>query len=94
MSELLDIAERILDSANGVEQVEVYLARGVDTDVQAYQGEIEELSSATSSGIGVRVLLDGASGAQVGTAWAGSLEESAIEDVWPDPTVWSPRSWS
>ncbi len=81
MSELLDIAERILDSAKGAEQVEVYLARGVDTDVQAYQGEIEELSSASSSGIGVRVLRDGVSGAQVGTAWAGSLDESAIEDV-------------
>jgi PmbA protein len=81
MSELLDLAERILDSAKGAEEIELYLSRGVDTDVQAYQGEIEELSSASSSGIGIRVLRDGTAGAQVGTAWAGSLEESAIADA-------------
>lgn len=81
MSELLALAEKILESAKGAEEIEIYLARGVDTDVQAYQGEIEELSSAMSSGIGIRVLRDGAAGAQVGTAWAGSLEESAIADA-------------
>jgi PmbA protein len=81
MSELLALAEQILESAKGAEEIELYLSRGVDTDVQAYQGEIEELSSASSSGIGIRVLRDSAAGAQVGTAWAGSLEESAIADA-------------
>ena len=74
-------AERILESAKGSEGIEVYLASGVETEVQAYQGGIENLSSAASSGVGIRVLRDGPAGAQVGTAWAGSLDEEAITDA-------------
>lgn len=81
MSSLIERAERILESARGVEQIEVYVATGVDTEVQAYQGEIEELTNATSDGVGVRVLRDGAGGAQVGTAWAGSLDDEAVADA-------------
>jgi PmbA protein len=81
VSELLEQAERILESAKGSDEIELYLSRGVDTEVQAYQGAIEQLSTATSAGIGVRVLRDSESGAQVGTAWAGSLDPSAIEDA-------------
>lgn len=81
MSELMARAERILDAAKGDEQIEIYLSQGIDTEIQAYQGEIENLSTASSSGIGVRVLRDGAQGAQVGTAWAGSLDEEAIDDA-------------
>lgn len=81
MSELMARAERILDAAMGDEQIEVYLSQGIDTEIQAYQGDIENLSTASSSGIGVRVLRDSAAGAQVGTAWAGSLDEEAIVDA-------------
>ena len=81
MSELLEQAHRILESAKGAEEVEVYVASGIDIEVQAYRGEVEELSSATSSGLGIRVLRDGASGAQIGTAWVGSLDEAAIRDA-------------
>ena len=79
MSELLAQAERILDYRESGE--EVYLSTGVDTDMQAYQGAIENLSTATSSGIGIRILRDGVRGAQVGTAWAGSLDDGAIRDA-------------
>jgi PmbA protein len=78
VSDLLARAERLLDSAEGSEQIEIYVSSGVETEVQVYQGGIENLSSASSSGIGIRVLLDGPSGAQVGTAWAGSLDEGAV----------------
>ena len=81
MSELLERAQQLLDAASGSEEIEIYLSSGVDTEVQAYQGEIEKLSSATSSGIGIRVMVDGPAGARVGTAWAGSLDESAIADT-------------
>lgn len=81
MSELLERADRILNAAKGSEEIEIYLSSGVETEVQAYQGEIEKLSSAASSGVGIRVLRDGAGGAQVGTAWAGSLDESAVADA-------------
>ena len=81
MSELLEHASRILEGARGGEEIEVYMSRGVDTEVQAYRGEVEQLSSAASSGVGIRVLHDGPSGARVGTAWAGSLEAQAIESA-------------
>ncbi len=81
VSDLIERAVRILESVKGAEEIEVYLASGVDTEVQSYQGEIEELTNATSTGIGIRVLRDGASGAQVGTAWAGSLDDAAVRDA-------------
>ncbi len=81
MSALIERAERILELAQSGEEIEVFLSSGVDTEVQAYQGEIENLSTASSSGIGIRVLRDGAAGAQVGTAWSGSLDDDAIDDV-------------
>lgn len=81
VSELIAQAERLLESAKGSEEVELFLARGVDTEVQAYQGEVEELTTASSSGIGVRILRDNAAGAQIGTAWAGSLDDQAIENA-------------
>jgi len=69
MSQLLEHAQRILESARGDEEIEVYVASGVDTEVQSYQGEVEELTTATSNGFGIRILNDGAGGARVGTAW-------------------------
>lgn len=81
MSELLAKAERVLERATGAEQIEVFVSSGVDTEVRAYQGALENLSSATSSGIGIRVLRDGAGGAQVGTAWVGSLDDDAIDEA-------------
>jgi PmbA protein len=78
MSQLLDRAQRILESARGDEAIEVYVATGVDTEVQSYQGAVEELTTASSSGFGIRILNDSAGGARVGTAWAGSLDDQAI----------------
>ena len=81
MSDLIELAQRILDSAEGSDDVEVYVSRGVDTEVRAYQGSIEHLATASSSGVGIRILRDGASGAQVGTAWSGSLDDEAVRDA-------------
>jgi PmbA protein len=60
--------------------MEVYVTRGTDTEVRAYEGAVESLTSADSSGVGIRLLLDSADGAgsQVGFAWAGSLEPEVI----------------
>ncbi len=56
------------------------MTRGTDTEVRAYDGEVESLTSADSSGVGIRVLVDGPGGAgsQVGFAWAGSLDPTVI----------------
>jgi len=79
VSELLDLAESLLGRAGDDEQVEVYVARGHETEVRAYEGDIESLSSATSAGVGIRVLLPGGDGGgRLGFAWAGSLDEDVV----------------
>ena len=79
MSDLAALAEAVVGGAHSGEQLEVYVARGHDTEIRAYDGQIESLSSATSSGVGVRVLLDGGEeGNRLGFAWAGSLEDDVV----------------
>ena len=58
----------------------MYVTRGTETEVRAYEGEVESLTSADSSGVGIRLLLGDADagGSQVGFAWAGSLEPDVI----------------
>jgi PmbA protein len=58
--------------------MEVYVTRGTDTEVRAYESEVESLTSADSSGVGVRVLADSDEGSRVGFAWAGSLDPDVI----------------
>ncbi|MCU1458689.1 MAG: peptidase family protein, partial [Actinomycetia bacterium] len=67
---LLDIARRIADAAGPGEQVEAYVLHSRDTEVQAFDGDIESLSVAEVDGVGVRVIADG----RQGYAYAGSLE--------------------
>ncbi len=78
--ELLHLAQSVVDQALPGEGMEVYVTRGTDTVVRAYEGEVESLTSADSSGVGIRLVLDGTgdAGSQVGFAWAGSLEPEVI----------------
>ena len=59
------------------EQVEAYVARGTSTSVRAYEGEVEDFTSATSAGVGVRVVRDH----RQGFARGGSLETDVIDEV-------------
>lgn len=77
MSDLLDIGDRIVALAQGGEQVEVVVGRSSSTEVRVYEGEVEQLSSATSAGIGVRVI----SGHRQGFAYAGSLDEDVLAET-------------
>ena len=81
MSELVDLAQSVVDRARPGEAVEAYVARGHDTEVRAYGGEIEQLATASSAGIGVRVVLQGGEheGNRVGFAWAGSLDPDLVD---------------
>ena len=81
MTELLDLAERVVAQASGNEEIEAFVSRGTDTEVRIYEGEIESLSTATSAGIGIRVLLPSSEGSRVGVAYAGSLDEGAITEA-------------
>ena len=77
MSELLELAEGIVERAQAGEQVEAYLGRGHHTEVKVFDGAVESLSSADTQGVGVRVIVDG----RQGFAYAASLEESIIAET-------------
>src|SRR5204863_61155 len=80
VSDLLEIARRVAGAARPDEQVEAYVVRSRDTDVEVFGGEVESLTTAVVEGIGVRVVSDHCQG----YAWAGSLDESVIADTLQD----------
>jgi PmbA protein len=84
VSELVEVAAQIVARATDGEALEVYVASGTETEVRAYQGEVESLTSATTAGVGVRVLVDTPDGARVGFASAGSLAADVIDRVLAD----------
>ena len=77
MPELLDLAERIVGWADEGEQVEAVVVHERETEVRAYEGEVESLTSAESQGVGVRVVRDG----RQGFAYAGTLDGDALSEV-------------
>ncbi|MDP8937507.1 MAG: TldD/PmbA family protein [Actinomycetota bacterium] len=76
-SDLLDLVERVVGWARPGEQVEAYAARGHHTEVKVFDGDVESLSSADSSGVGVRVVVGG----RQGFAYAGSLDEAVLAET-------------
>jgi len=66
-ADLLEIARRIAAQANNGEQVEAYVVRTQETDVEVFGGEVESLTTAGVEGVGVRVVVD----QRQGLAWAG-----------------------
>jgi PmbA protein len=74
---LLGIADRVAGWAGTGEDIEVYVARGDETEIRAYDGGVESLTSASSAGIGIRVVVDH----RLGFAWAGSLDESVLGET-------------
>jgi PmbA protein len=71
--ELLDLARRIAEQAGPGEQIEAYVAWHRDTEVRAFEADIESLSTAESSGVGIRVISDH----RQGFAYVGDLDEDA-----------------
>jgi PmbA protein len=78
--DLLEIAERVAGWAGAGEEVEAYVVRGRETDVDVYDGDVEAFSAADSEGVGIRVI---ASGRQ-GFAHAGSLDPDVIAEAFAD----------
>jgi PmbA protein len=74
---LLALAEKVAAAAEPGEQLEAFVARHQETDVRAYDGEVESLSVAESAGIGVRVVRDG----RQGFAWVANLSEQAAAEA-------------
>ena len=77
MRELIDIAREIAREARPGEQVEAYVARSEETDVEVFGGEVESLTTAGVEGVGVRVIVD----QRQGLAWAGSLDPEVIAET-------------
>ena len=79
-NELMGLALQVAERAGRGEQVEAYVMRGTDLTARVSGGEVEQLSSATSEGVGLRVVRDG----RVGFAWAGSLDPAIVADTLAD----------
>ena len=75
--DLLEIARGVAAMARPGEQVEAYVLRSRDTDVQVFDGEVESLAVAEVDGVGVRLLLDH----RQGYAWAGSLDPEVVAET-------------
>jgi PmbA protein len=80
VADLDDIAARVVSWAREGEQVEAVVVRSRETEIRAYDGEIEQLSSAESLGVGIRVI----SGNRQGFAYAGTLDESVLVETMAD----------
>ncbi len=75
--DLLAVARRVAGDARPGEQIEAYVLRSRDTDVEVFGGEVESLTVAEIEGVGVRVIAD----ARQGYAWAGSLDDDVIAET-------------
>jgi PmbA protein len=75
--ELLEIGDRIVALAKAGEEVEVVVGRSTSAEVRVYEGQVEQLASATSAGIGVRVIADH----RQGFAYAGSLDPDVLAET-------------
>jgi PmbA protein len=80
VGELLALASSVVEQARPGEGMEVYVTRGTENEVRAYDGAVESLTSADTSGVGIRILLDGpvGEGSRLGFAWAGSLDPEVV----------------
>lgn len=74
---LVSIADAVVGRATGSEHVEVVVVADRSTEVRAWNGEVESLSSADTAGIGVRIV----DGGRQGFAWAGTLDADAVDAV-------------
>ena len=93
MSELAELAEKVVGWSRPGETIEAYLSRGTETDVHVYGGDIESLSSATTAGAGIRVVAGGRQGfASVGSLEVGALAE-ALAEARDNAGFSSPEPW-
>jgi PmbA protein len=76
-AELIDIARGVATQARNGEQIEAYVVRSQQTDVEVFGGEVESLTTAGVEGVSVRVITDH----RQGLAWAGSFDPEVIADT-------------
>ena len=74
---LAALGDRVVARANPGEQIEVVLVHAAETEVRAWEGEVESFASATAHGVGIRVVTDG----RQGFAHAGSHDEAVVAET-------------
>jgi PmbA protein len=72
--ELNDVVQRLAGEAAGGEGVEAYAEQITRTGINAFEGEVERLTSASSNGVGVRVVREG----RLGYAYTADLSEDGL----------------
>ena len=77
LGDLLAMGDSLVGRARPGEQVEVAIGRGASTSVRVHDGDVESLTSAGSTGAGVRVIVDG----RVGFAHCGSLDADVLAET-------------
>ncbi|MEA2498131.1 MAG: PmbA protein [Actinomycetota bacterium] len=77
MSDLLKLAEQVVELAGSGEQVEAYLTHAKTFSVKAYEGDVEALSSAEPRGAGVRVVAD----SRAGFAYTTDLTDDGLREA-------------
>jgi len=77
MSDLQEIADRVVAMAQPGEHIEAFVSRDSEADVRIYEGELEHFVAAQTEGVGIRVIRDG----RTGFAYAGVLDAAAVAEV-------------
>src|SRR4051812_4891164 len=79
MSELSEATRRAVEAAQaaGAGEAEAYAARESGREVRVHGGEVESLTAATQSGIGVRAWI----GSRVGYAYGTNLSEAGVAAI-------------
>ncbi|MGN6662857.1 MAG: TldD/PmbA family protein [Solirubrobacterales bacterium] len=79
MSELSAVARRAVEAATdaGAGEAEAYVSREVGREVRVHGGEVESLTAATQSGVGVRAWI----GHRVGYAFGTDFSEAGVRAV-------------
>src|SRR4029077_350805 len=70
-------AQKIAGAGRPGEQVEAYVVRSRETEIEVFDGEVESLTTAVIEGVGVRVIADH----RQGYAWVGSLDPSVVDEA-------------
>lgn len=74
---VLQIGREVLSYARPGEQVEAFVARGIDSQILVREQVVESLTRSDSGGVGVRVILDG----RAGFAYSSNLDRLSLEQV-------------
>jgi len=79
MTDYLALAQSVVQQASddGV-QVEAIITHDVETQIKVNNGEVDQLSQASSRGLGVRVIEDG----RTGYAYTSDFSDASIERTW------------